>query len=188
MFHLERQVFFPSTCLSPWFPFSFSFFTVSLKNLSLKLALILVTVSTRSKLVCGIISIFFNSFTPWISLGILVTVCHAILMTLVLRICDWINYLYPKWYFSLLSSLFCMMVFGFCKGKVLSWSLMGVYWFSRYVFPLNLAQYVQTLFVARVPIWAWQFSSFCCRRQTMLVRTQLWSILWSTASLKLLFR
>ena len=95
MFHLERQVFFLQPDCHPGFLF-FLFFTVSLKNLSLKLALILVTVSTCAKLVCGIISIFFNSFTPWISLGILVTVCHAILMTLVLRICDWINYLYPK--------------------------------------------------------------------------------------------
>ena len=106
--------------------FFFFFFTVSLKNLSLKLALILVTVSTCAKLVCGIISIFFNSFTPWISLVILVTVCRAILMTLVLRICDWINYLYPKWYFSLLSSLFCMMVFGFfkfCLGHL--WEFIG---------------------------------------------------------------
>ena len=53
----------------------------------------------------------FNPFIPKISLVILLTVYHTILLMLVWRIWYWMNYNYPNWYFPLvhhLSAWYCI--------------------------------------------------------------------------------
>ena len=52
-----------------------------------------------------------NPLTPKISLVILFTICHIILMMLVQRIWYWINYEFPNWYCSLFSLLVCLILY-----------------------------------------------------------------------------
>ena len=56
-----------------------------------------------------------NPSTPKISLVILLTVCQMILIMLVWRIWYWINLVVP--YFSLFSSLVCMILYRCSKEK-----------------------------------------------------------------------
>ena len=53
---------------------------------------------------------------------ILLTVCHTVLVMLVWIIWYWINLESLNWYFSLFSSLVCLVL----KGEILSWLLTGV--------------------------------------------------------------
>ena len=69
----------------------------------------------------------FGSFTPKMSSVILPTVCHAILMMLVLGICYWINLQSPSLNFSSFSSLACLILYCCCKEKF----CLGHSWDSR---------------------------------------------------------
>ena len=69
-----------------------------------------------------------NPLTPKISLVILFTVCHTVLVILVWRIWYWINLYSLNWYFSLFSSLVCLILYWYCKEKFClghSWELKG---------------------------------------------------------------
>ena len=69
-----------------------------------------------------------NSFTPKISLVILFTICHAILMMLVRRIWHWINYKCPIWSFFLFLSLAWLILYWYFKKKFClghSWEFIG---------------------------------------------------------------
>ena len=73
-------------------------------------------------------NLFINPLTPKISLVILLTVCHTVLVMLVWRIWDWINLKSPNWYFSLFSSLVCLILHWYCREKLCrghSWELKG---------------------------------------------------------------
>ena len=70
----------------------------------------------------------FNPFTSKISLIILLTVCHTVLVMLVWRIWFWINLYSLNFYFSLISSLVCLILYWYCKEKFClgdSWELKG---------------------------------------------------------------
>ena len=70
----------------------------------------------------------FNPFTSKISLVILLTVCHTVLVMLVWRIWFWINLYSLNFYFSLISSLVCLILYWYCTGKFClghSWELKG---------------------------------------------------------------
>ena len=67
--------------------------------------------------------VYINPLTPKISLVILLTVCHTVLVMLIWRIWYRINLQSPNWYFSLFSSLDIVLI---SQGEILSWSLMGV--------------------------------------------------------------
>ena len=56
-----------------------------------------------------------DPLTLKISLVILVTVCLTTVMMLVLRIWYWINWWFPHSYFPLSSSLFCLVLYWYCK-------------------------------------------------------------------------
>ena len=60
---------------------------------------------------------FLNPFTPKISLAILLTVCHNILIMLVWRIWYWINQLFLNLHFLLFSSLVWLISQYYCKEK-----------------------------------------------------------------------
>ena len=53
----------------------------------------------------------FDPFTPKISLVILLTVYHTVLVMFVWRIWYWINLYSLSFYFSLLSSLVCLILY-----------------------------------------------------------------------------
>ena len=53
----------------------------------------------------------FDPFTPKISLVILLTVCHTVLVMFVWRIWYWINLHSLSFYFSLFSSLVCLILY-----------------------------------------------------------------------------
>ena len=53
----------------------------------------------------------FNLLTPKISLVILLTVCYTIHVILFWRIWNWINQLFPNWYFSLFSLLVYLILY-----------------------------------------------------------------------------
>ena len=59
-------------------------------------------------------------------LVILLTVCHTVHVMLVWRIWYWINLQSHNWYFSLFSSLVCLVIVLILKGEILSWLLTGV--------------------------------------------------------------
>ena len=52
-----------------------------------------------------------SPFTTKISLVILHTICHTLLILLVLRIYYWIMWWSPNWYFSIFSSLVCLILY-----------------------------------------------------------------------------
>ena len=56
-------------------------------------------------------TVLFNPLTPKISSVILLTVCQTILIMLVWRIWYLINWYSHNWYFSLFSSLVCMILY-----------------------------------------------------------------------------
>ena len=58
-----------------------------------------------------------NPLTLKISSVILLTVCQTIYLLLGWRIWNWINQLSPNWYFSLFSSLVCLILYWLCKEK-----------------------------------------------------------------------
>ena len=64
--------------------------------------------------------VYINPLTPKISLVILLTVCHTVLVMLIWRIWYRINLQSPNWYFSLFSSLDIVLI---SQGEILSWSL-----------------------------------------------------------------
>ena len=67
-----------------------------------------------------------NPFTPKITLAILFTVYHTVLVMLVWRIWYWINLYSLNLYFSLFSSLVCLTLYWYCKEKFClghSWEL-----------------------------------------------------------------
>ena len=53
---------------------------------------------------------FLTLWLPRSHLVILLIVCHIVLVMLVWRICYWIYLQSPKWYFSLFSSFFCLVL------------------------------------------------------------------------------
>ena len=67
----------------------------------------------------------FNPFTPRISLVILLTVCHIVVMMSAWRIWYWINYWFPNWYFFLTLITCVLDVVLILWGEILSWSFMG---------------------------------------------------------------
>ena len=74
------------------------------------------------------IILHLNPLTPKISLVILLTVCYTVLVMLVWRIWYWINLLSPNWYFSLFSSLVCLILYWYCEEIFClghSWELKG---------------------------------------------------------------
>ena len=74
-------------------------------------------------------NIYFNSLTPKTSLEILLTICYTVLVMLVWKIWYWINLWPPNWYFSLFSSLFCLILYWYCQEKFClghSWELTGL--------------------------------------------------------------
>ena len=75
---------------------------------------------------CFCWTVLFKPFTPKISLVILLTVCNTILLRLVRRILHWRNQLSPNCYFSLFSSLVCLILCRYFKEKILPWSVMVV--------------------------------------------------------------
>ena len=70
----------------------------------------------------------FNLLTPKILSVILLTISHTVLVMLVWRIWYWMSLLSPNWYFSLFSSLVCLILYRYCKEKFChghSWELKG---------------------------------------------------------------
>ena len=78
------------------------------------------SINQSIKRLCG-------SFTPKMSSVILPSVCHAILMMLVLGICYWINLQSPSLNFSSFSSLAFLILYCCCKEKF----CLGHSWDSR---------------------------------------------------------
>ena len=67
-----------------------------------------------------------NPLTPKISLVIPLTVCHTVLVMFVWRIWSWINSFSLNLYFSLFSSLVCLILYWYCEEKFYlghSWEL-----------------------------------------------------------------
>ena len=58
-----------------------------------------------------------NPLTPKISLVILLTVCHTVLVMFVWRIWCWINSFSLNLYFSLFSSFVCLILYWYCEEK-----------------------------------------------------------------------
>ena len=83
------------------------------------------------------LEVSFNPFTPKISSVILLTVCHTILVMLVLRIWDWINLQSHNWYFSLFSTLVFLILYWYWKEKFFlglthgSWRVHGRPWLNN---------------------------------------------------------
>ena len=74
-----------------------------------------------------------NPLTPKISLVILLTICHTVLMTFVWRIWRWINSFSLNLYFSLFSSLVCLILYWYCQEKFYLGHLWELNWQIKWV-------------------------------------------------------
>ena len=87
-----------------------------------------------------------HPFTPKIILVILLTVCHTVLVMLVWRNWYWINLQSPNWYFSLFSSLVCLILYWYVvylksKQQYGNWPFLINFEKQKHIFSASLKQY-----------------------------------------------